>query len=88
VYQLLFRGRRMSGERREGNAEVIAALNAVSGGDDFSKRYIESAHRLDMTNALDVFGLQLGRSGGRTRITVSNSLSSSQRDLLRQMGYN
>jgi predicted metalloprotease with PDZ domain len=88
VYRLLFRGRRANGERREGNAAVIAALNSVAGGDEFSKRYIESAHRLDLTNALSASGLQLGQSGGRTRITVSNSLSRTQRDLLRQMGYN
>lgn len=88
VYRLLFRGRRPSGERLEGNAEVIAALNSVSGGDEFSKRYIESANRLDLTNALEAFGLQVGQSGARTRINVSNSLSRSQRDLLRQMGYN
>lgn len=88
VYRLLFRGQRASGERREGNAEVIAALNSVSGSGEFSKRYIQSAHRLDLTNALDAFGLQSERTGGRTRIIVSNSLSRSQRDLLRQMGYN
>jgi predicted metalloprotease with PDZ domain len=88
VYRLLFRGRRASGERREGNAAVIAALNSVAGVDEFSKRYIESANRLDLTNALNAYGLQLGQSGGRTRITVSNSLSRTQRDLLRQMGYN
>jgi predicted metalloprotease with PDZ domain len=88
VYRLLFRGRRASGERREGNATVIAALNSVSGGSDFSKRYIESVNRLDLTTALETFGLQLSRSGARTRITVSNSPSRAQRDLLRQIGYN
>lgn len=88
VYRLLFRGRRAGGESREGNATVIAALNSVSGGSDFSKRYIESVNRLDLTNALDAFGLQLGRSGARTRITVRDSLSRAQRDLLRQIGYN
>lgn len=88
VYRLLFRARRAGSERRDGNAVVIAALNNVSGGDDFSKRYIESVNRLDLTTALDAFGLQLVRNGARTRITVSNSLSRNQRDLLRQMGYN
>jgi predicted metalloprotease with PDZ domain len=88
VYRLLFRGQRASNERRDGNATVIAALNSVSGGSEFSKRYIESVNRLDLTTALESFGLQLGRSGARTRLTVSNSLSRTQRDLLRQMGYN
>ena len=88
VYRLLFRGRRTGGEKREGNATVIAALNNVSGGSDFSKRYIESVNRLDLTNAFDAFGLQLGRSGTRTRLTVKDSPSRAQRDLLRQIGYN
>lgn len=88
VYRLLFRGQRASAERREGNAAVIAALNSVAGGDEFSKRFIQSVNRLDLTNALGAYGLQLGQSGGRTRITVSRSLSRTQRDLLRQMGYN
>jgi hypothetical protein len=88
VYRLLFREHRTSGDRREGNAATMAALNSVSGGVEFSKRYIERAHRLDLTNALDAFGLQLEKSGARTRITVRNSPSRAQRDLLRQMGYN
>ena len=88
VYRLLFRGRRTGGEGRDGNTEVIAALNSVSGSDGFAKRYIESANRLDLTNALEAFGLRLEQSRTRTRITVSNSLSRTQRDLLREMGYN
>ena len=88
VYRLLFQARRTGGGGREGNATVIAALNSVSGGDEFSKRYIERAHRLDLTTAFDAFGLRLERVGARTRITVRDSLSRTQRDLLRQMGYN
>lgn len=89
VYRLLFRGRRTGGEKRDGNAAVLAALNSVSGGSDFSKRYIESVNQLDLTTALDTFGLQLVRSEvRRTRITVNKSLSRAQRDLLRQIGYN
>jgi predicted metalloprotease with PDZ domain len=88
VYRLLFRGHRKGGENRDGNTTVIAALNSVYDNVEFSKRYIESVNQLDLTNTLDAFGLQLGESGGRTRITVSKSLSRTQRDLLRQMGYN
>jgi predicted metalloprotease with PDZ domain len=88
VYRMLFRQRRTGVERREGNAAVIAALNSVAGGSDFSKRYIEGAAPLDLTTALDTFGLKLERSGARSRIEVVGSLSRAQRDLLRQMGYN
>jgi hypothetical protein len=88
VYRMLFRQRPASGNSHDGNAAVIDALNSVAGGTDFSTRYIESVNRLELANALDAFGLQLERNGARTRITVSNSLSRTQRDLLRQMGYN
>ncbi len=88
VYRGLFQQRQTSGERREGNTTVIDALDRVAGGSDFSKQYIKSARRLDLTTALETFGLKVGRNGARTQITVSDSLSRSQSDLLRQMGYN
>ncbi|HEX8129116.1 MAG TPA: hypothetical protein VF527_08450 [Pyrinomonadaceae bacterium] len=88
VYRALFRERRAGVERREGNAAVIAALNSVAGGSDFSKRYIESAGTLDLTGALGAFGLKAERNGARTQITVADSISRAQRDLLRRMGYN
>ncbi|MDQ1560487.1 MAG: hypothetical protein QOD32_3547 [Pyrinomonadaceae bacterium] len=88
VYRALFRQHRTGVERREGNAAVIAALNSVDGGSDFSKRYLESASPLDLTAALDTFGLKMRRNGARTQINVADSLSRAQRDLLRQMGYN
>jgi len=88
VYRALFRQHRTGVERREGNAAVITALNSVAGASDFSKRYIESANPLDLTTALDAFGLKVESNGARTRINVADSLSRAQRDLLRQMGYN
>ena len=88
VYRALFRLHRAGVESREGNAAVIAALNSVAGASDFSKRYIESASPLDLTNALDTFGLKVESRGAGTRINVADSISRAQRDLLRQMGYN
>jgi predicted metalloprotease with PDZ domain len=88
VYRALFRTSHAGVERREGNAAVIEALNRVAGSGEFSKHHIESVNRLDLTNALAPFGLNTARNGARTRITVSDSLSRTQRDLLRQMGYN
>jgi predicted metalloprotease with PDZ domain len=88
VYRALFRQRRTGVEGRDGNAAVIGTLNSVAGGSDFSKRYIESASPLDLTTALDAFGLKVERLGARTRITVAASISRAQRDLLRRMGYN
>jgi hypothetical protein len=88
VYRALFRERGTSVGRREGNAVVIAALNSVAGGSDFSKRYIESASPLDLDADLRAFGLKAERRGSRTQITVADSISRVQRDLLRRMGYN
>ena len=88
VYRALFRQRRAGADRPEGNAAVITALDSVAGTSDFSKRYIESASPLDLTAALNSFGLQVERDGTRTRIKVADSPSRAQRDLLRQMGYN
>jgi predicted metalloprotease with PDZ domain len=88
VYRSLFRQQRAGFERREGNAIVIAALNSVAGGGDFSKRYIESASPLDLAATLAAFGLKAERNRASTRINVADSISRPQRDLLRQMGYN
>jgi predicted metalloprotease with PDZ domain len=88
VYRALFRQRQTSVQRRDGNATVIAALDSVAGGTDFSKRYIENASPLDLTTALEAFGLKVERNGARTQINVADSISRAQRDLLRQIGYN
>jgi predicted metalloprotease with PDZ domain len=88
VYRALFRQHRASVERPDGNAAVIAALNSIAGGSDFSKRHIESASPLDLTVALPPFGLKVQRNGASTRISLDDSISRPQRDLLRQMGYN
>lgn len=88
VYRGLFSQHRTGGEKREGNAAVIDSLNRVAGGDEFSKRYIEKVNQLDLTTALGTFGLKVEGNGARTQITVKGSLSPTQRDLLRQMGYN
>jgi len=88
VYRALFRRHHAGVERSAGNAAVIDALNSVAGGGEFSKHYIESVNRLELADALAPFGLNTVRNGAITRITVSDSLSRAQRDLLRQMGYN
>ncbi|HEV2799336.1 MAG TPA: hypothetical protein VGW12_02505 [Pyrinomonadaceae bacterium] len=88
VYRTLFRQRRTGADRPDGNATVIAALNSVAGGSDLSKRYVESTGALDLTEALNTFGLKLERFGARTRIRVVDAPTRAQRDLLRGMGYN
>lgn len=88
VSRVLFRLYRTGAEAREGNAAVIDALDTVAGGKEFSERYIKSVNRIDLITAIEPYGLKLRRNGKRTQIVVADILSDSQRDLLRQMGYN
>jgi hypothetical protein len=88
VYRALFR-RAQSGSRgRDGNAVVLEALEEMAGGRELIDRFVMGAQKIDLAAELQPHGLRLDRTGPRSRITVSASLLSSQRDLLRQIGYN
>jgi hypothetical protein len=73
---------------RDGNAEVIAALNSQGEMRDFTRHYVESASTIDLESAIAPFGLRVARGGARTHVVVSESLTRNQRDLLRKFGYN
>ena len=88
VYRDLLRRHSAPAASKDGNAAVIAALNSVGKMQDFVSRYIGGTDVIDLQSAIAPFGLQLDRSGTRTRIFVSNSLSRAQRDLLHGFGYN
>lgn len=88
VYRELFRSYHQASKRTDGNAAVIAALNNQKGMDSFTRDYIESARSIDLPLALTPFGLITERAGVRTRISVADSISREQRDLLRKFGYN
>lgn len=88
VYSELFRRRRAGEAGKDGNAEVIAALNSQGGMQDFTRRYVESASNIDLESAITPFGLRVERGGARTHVMVSESLTRNQRDLLRKFGYN
>jgi hypothetical protein len=88
VYRELFRATRPAYAGREANATVIEAMDRVAGGADFTRRFIKSAEPFDLAAELRQYGLETTDAGGRTRIVVAAQLSSSQRDLLRQIGYN
>ena len=88
AYRELFRryGGKETGE--DGSRAAIHALNSVGSMASFSQHYIESPSTIDLTSAIIPFGLQVETTGARTRVTVLESLSRSQRDLLNKLGYN
>ena len=88
VYRLLFRRHKVGTATREGNDAVIDALNQVAGEPDFTKRFVKSVNRIDLTTLLAPYGLKVIRHAAKTQIVVTDSPGPAQRDLLRQMGYN
>jgi predicted metalloprotease with PDZ domain len=88
VYRELFRLYHAPESRKDGNAAVIAVLNEAGSMQEFTRRYIESASAIEFPAAIASFGLQVEQGGVRTHVSVSSSLSSAQRDLLRKFGYN
>jgi predicted metalloprotease with PDZ domain len=88
VYRLLFRRHKVGTATREGNDAVIDALNQVAGEPDFTKRFVKSVNRIDLTTLLAPYGLKVIRHATKTQIVIADSPGPAQRDLLRQMGYN
>jgi predicted metalloprotease with PDZ domain len=88
VYRELFRRYHATEQQRDGNAAVIAVLNSRTEMQDFTRRFVESAGTVDLASLIAPFGLRVERGGVRTHVAVSDSLTRSQRDLLREFGYN
>jgi predicted metalloprotease with PDZ domain len=89
VYRELFQRYRGTEKRADGNAAVIQVLSAQEKMRDFVRHYIESASAVELVQAVKPFGLRVEQAAGfRTHVSVADSLSRSQRDLLRKFGYN
>lgn len=88
VYRELFKAYGHTGARREGNSAVIAALGGEAEMREFVRRYVESPVTIDLKSGLTPYGLEILPGGVRTHVFVTSALSSRQRDLLRQLGYN
>ncbi len=88
VYRELFRLARASQQRRDGNSAALAALNNAGDVQALTRRYVEDTGEIELQSAVAPFGLKVETFGARTRISVTDSLSGSQRDLLRKFGYN
>jgi predicted metalloprotease with PDZ domain len=72
----------------DGNQAVVTVLEGAPGMGDFADSFIRRATPIDLPAELAPFGLRVERLGLRTRISVTEGLTSRQRDLLRDLGYN
>jgi predicted metalloprotease with PDZ domain len=99
VYRSLFREYRLVesdtrglGSKREqgsdGSEAALKALGAYSGMEDFARSLVRNPTPINLSEALAPFGLRVETFGLRTRISVSESLTRQQRDLLHDLGYN
>ena len=81
-------GGSLRGRGSDGNDAAISALVRASGMQDFAQAFIQHAVAIDLRAELDSFGLRVERLGLRTHVSVNESLTRPQRDLLRELGYN
>jgi predicted metalloprotease with PDZ domain len=88
VYKEIFRTYRNGLKPGQGNDAVISAMGSFPGMENFASEYVHTSRSIDLAASLAPFGLRIEKFGLRTRITVANSLSRAQRDLLRRLGYN
>ena len=96
VYRELFRRYRLveppitvdAGQTADGNQAVVTVLEGAPGMQGFAESFIRRAAAIDLSAELAAFGLRVERLGLRTRISVSETLTRRQRDLLRELGYN
>jgi predicted metalloprotease with PDZ domain len=93
VYRNVFRSQKPGAQsssqtRADGNAVVISALSAESGGPGFVQRFINEPMNIDLQKELAQFGLRVEKFGFRSRIVPVEKLTKGQRDLLRELGYN
>jgi predicted metalloprotease with PDZ domain len=88
VYRELFRRHGRGASPVDGNRAVIESLGALNGMSSFVERYVEGSSEIVLAPLIETFGLRLEPGGARTHVGVGDSLDSSQRELLRKLGYN
>jgi hypothetical protein len=88
VYKELFRRYHSSETTEDGNNAVVSILKNGGGAEEIVQGYIEGAKAIELPPAIARFGLEIDLGGVRAHISVSNSISGGQRDLLRKFGYN
>ena len=72
----------------DGNAVATSALRDEVAGAAFVDRFVNAPVAIDLQKELAPFGLTIEKLGLRTHIFVSEHLTSRQRELLKQLGYN
>jgi predicted metalloprotease with PDZ domain len=84
-YRELFDGRVAA--NANGNKAIIALLDAGPAMSGFGKLYVENITKLELEQLLPTYGLTLDKSGKKSQLQVSRSLSAEQKQLLRSLGY-
>ncbi len=92
VYRKIFRDHLSNSksvrEQADGNSVLVSALRSELTTPDFTSKFITTAAAFDLQQELAPFGLTVDKLGLRSHVFISEHLSSRQRDLLRQLGYN
>jgi len=77
-----------AGQGSDGSEVAIKSLDSYSGVKDFGRLFIRNAVTINLREQLAPFGLKVETTGLRTYISVSETLTRQQRDLLHELGYN
>jgi predicted metalloprotease with PDZ domain len=88
VYRELFRRYGQGEKPADGNRAIVERLGAAAGMSDFVERYVAGANEIVLPALIQEFGLRVEPGGARTHVGVVASLDSTQRELLRKLGYN
>ncbi|HMG76131.1 MAG TPA: hypothetical protein VK582_21700 [Pyrinomonadaceae bacterium] len=76
------------GQGIDGTEAALKALSVFAGMQDFGRSFVSNPAAINLAERLAPFGLRVETFGLRTRISVSESLTRQQRDLLHDLGYN
>jgi predicted metalloprotease with PDZ domain len=74
--------------KAEANSAVIGSLRSELSDQAFVNRLVVARVSIDLEKELAPFGLHVEKPGVRTHISANPQLTSHQRDLLKQLGYN
>jgi hypothetical protein len=88
AYPELLRRHAQGGVRVEGNRALVELLGGMSGMRVFVERYITGSDEINLSQAIEAFGLRVEPGGARTHVGVASSADARQRELLRKLGYN
>jgi predicted metalloprotease with PDZ domain len=90
VYRALVRDHlaKSPGGRLDANSAIVGALRSELADQDFVNRLVLTRVSIDLEKELAPFGLHVEKPAVRTHISANAQLTSRQRDLLKQLGYN